>query len=53
MTQYICTLSQETQRAILRALKDSGAECIGEAINGRLCGLEDIIDISQFKEDEQ
>ena len=32
MTQYICTLSQETQRAILQALKDSGAECIEEAI---------------------
>lgn len=51
MTTYICTLSQETQEAILRALKDSGAQFIGEAMNSRLCDLEDVIDISQFKED--
>ena len=51
MTSYIWTLSQEEQAAIMTALMLAGIE--GEdlelAMNGRVCDLEDTIDIEEWR----
>lgn len=51
MTRYIWTLSQDEQAAIYTALLLAGIE--GEdlelAMNGRVCDLEDTIDIEEWR----
>ena len=51
MTRYIWTLTQAEQAAIMHALLLAGVE--GEdlelAMNGRICDLEDTIDIAEWR----
>jgi len=51
MTRYIWTLSQDEQAAIMTALLLAGIE--GEelelAMNGRICDLEDTINIAEWR----
>lgn len=51
MTRYIWTLSAEVQREIMAALLAAGIEGddLELAMDGRICDLEDTIDISAFK----
>ena len=50
MTRYICTLDRDEQERILFALLMAGIE--GEdlelAMNGRICDLEDTIDVGRL-----
>ena len=47
MTRYICTLTTEQQAAIMTALLLAGSEGndLELAMNGRICDLEDTINI--------
>lgn len=51
MTRYIWTLSSEEQAAIMTALLLAGieGEDLERAMDGRICDLEDTIDIEEWK----
>lgn len=54
-TTYICTMSNSTQLRIAKALLSTGFFCgaddIEIAMEGRLCDLEEIIDIDELMEE--
>lgn len=47
MTRYICTLPESEQQAIYAALLEAGihGNDLERAMNGRICDLEDTIDV--------
>ena len=51
MTRYIWTLSQDEQAAIMTALLLAGIEGddLELAMDGRICDLEDTIDIAEWR----
>lgn len=51
MTRYIWTLSQEEQQLIYERLLMAGidGEDVERAMDGRICDLEDTIDVSDWR----